>query len=108
VLKIRPITIPESMAALKALGEERLNQFQRRSLEYVMKFSKVDPEVARSLVEELVNEFEMDVEEAVQIVNCMPKSIEELRVFLAAGRRIVETSRLEAILETLNKYRTKE
>lgn len=108
VLEIRPITIPESLAALKALSEEQLNQFQRRSLEYMMKFSKIDPEDARKLVEEIVNRFEMDVEEAVQIVNCMPKSVEELRVFLAAGRRIVETSKLEAILETLNKYRRKE
>ncbi len=106
VLKIQPITIPESKATLQALGEEQLNQFQRRSLEYVTKFSKIDPEAARKLVDELINKFDIADEEAVQIVNCMPNSIEEIRVFLAAGRRIVETSTLNAILETINKYRT--
>ncbi|HIE14192.1 TPA: DNA-directed RNA polymerase subunit F [Candidatus Bathyarchaeota archaeon] len=106
VLKVQPITIPESKAALQALGEEELNQFQRRSLEYVTKFSKIDPEAARKLVDEIINKFDISDEEAVQIVNCMPNSIEEMRVFLAAGRRIVETSTLNAILETINKYRT--
>jgi len=108
IIKIQPITIPESKAALQALGEEQLNQFQRRSLEYVIKFSKIEPEAARKLVQELVDKFEITDEEAVQIVNCMPNSIEEIRVFLAAGRRIVETSTLNAILETINKYRGQE
>jgi DNA-directed RNA polymerase subunit F len=35
----------------------------------------------------------------------MPKTIEELRVFLAGGRKIVETSKLEKILSILDKYR---
>jgi DNA-directed RNA polymerase subunit F len=42
----------------------------------------------------------------VQIVNCMPKSVEELRVFLAGGRKIIETSKLEAIVRLLDEHRT--
>jgi DNA-directed RNA polymerase subunit F len=35
----------------------------------------------------------------------MPKSIEELRVFLAGGRKIIETAKLEAIVNLLNEHR---
>ncbi|RLI36557.1 RNA polymerase Rpb4 [Candidatus Bathyarchaeota archaeon] len=108
VLNVKPITVPEAKAVLESLGEENLGQFQRRTLDYTIKFSKVDPEKAEKIVNTLIERFGMEREEAVQIVNCMPKSIEELRIFLAAGRRIIETSRLEDILKVLNEYRNEE
>jgi len=107
-LKEKPLTIPEVKKLLESIGEERLDQFQRRTLDYAAKFSKIDAEAAEPLVNRLVKDFGLEEEEAVQIVNCMPKSIEELRVFLAGGRRIVETSKLETILTLLNKYRKKQ
>jgi DNA-directed RNA polymerase subunit F len=107
-LKERTITIPQVKEALEAVGEERLDQFQRRSLDYAAKFTKVDPSVAGTIVKELVEKFELEEEEANQIVNCMPESIQEIRVFLAGGRRIIESSKLEKILVFLNKYRKKE
>jgi DNA-directed RNA polymerase subunit F len=107
ILKARPITVPEVKAILESLGEKNLDQFQRRSLDYATKFSKIDPESAKNLLEELKKEAMLEEEEAVQIVNCMPESIEELRVFLAGGRKIIETSKLELILNLLNKYRQK-
>ena len=107
VLKTQPITISQVKALLESLGEENLDQFQRRTLDYAMKFSKIDTESAEKLLNELKEEAKLETEEAVQIVSCMPNSIEELRVFLASGRRIIETSRLESILDLLNKYREK-
>ena len=106
--KERAITIPEVKKILESIGEEKLDQFQRRSLDYASKFSKVDPNTAEKLVTELVEKFELEEEEAVQLVNCMPESVEEIRVFLAGGRRIVETSKLEKILAFLDEYRKKE
>ncbi|RJS76851.1 RNA polymerase Rpb4 [Candidatus Bathyarchaeota archaeon] len=108
ILKIQPVTIPQVKALLESLGEENLDQFQRRSLDYAAKFSKIDAEKAEKLLAELKEMELLDEEEAVQIVNCMPKSIEELRVFLAGGRKIVETAKLESILSLLDKYRKKE
>jgi DNA-directed RNA polymerase subunit F len=105
ILKVQPITIPEVKAILESLGEENLDQFQRRTLDYATKMSYVNPETARKLLEELRAEGTLEEEEAVQIVNIMPKTIEELRVFLAGGRKIVETSKLEKILSILDKYR---
>jgi len=105
VLKTQPITVPEVKAIFEKIGEEQLDQFQRRPLDYSAKFSKVDPQVAENLVRDLMGKFELGEEEAVQIVNCMPKSIGEIRIFLAGGRKIVETPKLEAILSILNENR---
>ena len=108
VEKIQPVTTPQVKALLESLGEENLDQFQRRSLDYASKFSRLDAEAAEKLLGELKEKEMLDEEEAVQIVNCMPKSIQELRVFLAGGRKIVETSKMESILGLLDKYRKKE
>jgi DNA-directed RNA polymerase subunit F len=107
-LKERPITVPQVKETLEAIGEERLNQFQRRTLDYAAKFSKVDPDTAETLVDKLVKQFELEEEEAVQIINCMPESIQEIRVFLAGGRRMMETSKLERMLAFLDEYRKRE
>jgi DNA-directed RNA polymerase subunit F len=47
----------------------------------------------------------VEQDEAVQIVNCMPKSIDELRVFLASGRKIIDPSVLKAIVALLDEHR---
>jgi len=107
-LKERLLTVPQVKEMLEKIGEESLDQFQRRTLDFAAKFSKVDPKAAGELMDKLVGEFELDIEEAVQIINCMPESVEEIRVFLAGGRKIVETSKLEALLAFLNKYRKSE
>ena len=107
-LKERTITVPQVKEALDSIGEERLDPFQRRSLDYATKFSKVDADKVDALLIKLVEEFEVEKDEAVQIINAMPESIQEIRVFLAGGRKIIETSKLEKILAFLNKYRKKE
>jgi DNA-directed RNA polymerase subunit F len=102
------LTVSEVKRILERVGEENLDQFQRRALDYASKFAKLDVKSSKKLVKNLVKEYELKEEEAVQIVNCMPGSIEELRVFLAGGRRIVETKKLEDILKVLDEFRTKE
>ncbi len=99
------LTIPQVKKLLESLGEENLDQFQRRTLDYASKFSKVDAEVAEKLIEKLLEEFGLEEEEAVQIVNCMPKSVEELKAFLSGGRRIIETSKLETIVDLIDEHR---
>ena len=99
------LTLPQVKKILDSLGEENLDQFQRRTLDYVNKFSKADGDIAEELLDKLVNEFSLDEAEAVQIVNCMPETLDELRVFLAGGRKIIEVSKLEAIVALLNESR---
>jgi DNA-directed RNA polymerase subunit F len=104
-LRTKPLTLPEVKELLESIGEEGLNQFQRRTLDYVSKFSKVDSDATESLVKGLIEKFGVEKEDAVQVANCMPSSIEELRGFLARGRKIVKTSTLKEMLGFLDKYR---
>jgi DNA-directed RNA polymerase subunit F len=99
------LTLPQVKKTLEALGEANLDQFQRRTFDYVSKFSKIDEEAAQKLLKKLVAEFGLDEDEAVEILNCMPKTVDELRVFLAGGRKIIETSKLEAIVALLEENR---
>jgi len=104
-IREKNLTVPQVKKLLVSLGEENLDQFQRRTLDYTSKFSKVDAEASEKLMEKLVEKFGLEEEEAIQVVNCMPKSVEELRVFLSGGRKIIETSKLEAIVNLLDENR---
>ena len=99
------LALPQVKSVLEAIGEENLDQFQRRTLDYVNKFSKVDAKVAEGLLEKFVKEFGLEEAEAVSVVNCMPETADELRVFLASGRKIIETAKLEAIIALLDDSR---
>jgi DNA-directed RNA polymerase subunit F len=102
------LTLPQVKKLLESIGDENLDQLQRRTLDYVSKFSRVDIEVAERLVERLIKEFGLDDEEAVQIVNCLPGTFDELRVFLASGRKIVDVSTLKTITSLLSEHRKTE
>jgi len=104
-IREKNLTISQVKKLLVSLGEENLDQFQRRTLDYASKFSKVDAKASEKLMEKLVEKFGLEEEEAIQVVNCMPKSVEELRVFLSGGRKIIETSKLEAIVNLLDENR---
>ena len=100
------LTLPQVKKVLESIGEENLDQFQRRTLDYVSKFAKTDPEKAEEFLQVLIKEYEIDESEAIQIINSMPETVDELRVFLAGGRKIIETTKLHAIVELLNENRT--
>jgi DNA-directed RNA polymerase subunit F len=72
----------------------------------VNKFSKIDPEKSEEVLQKLIKEFEIDEAEATQIINCMPETVDELRIFLAGGRKIIETAKLHSIVSLLNENRT--
>jgi DNA-directed RNA polymerase subunit F len=101
----KKLTLPQVKKTMDSIGEENLDQLQRRTFGYVSKFAKVDAEASEKLMQKLVTDFGLEEVEAIEIINCMPKSIEELRVFLAGGRKIIETSKLEAIIKLLDEHR---
>jgi DNA-directed RNA polymerase subunit F len=101
----RALTVPEVKKLLESIGEKKLDQFQRRTLDYASKFSKVEENKGEMLTKTLIEQYNLDEEEAIQIVNCMPQSIDEIRVFLGGGRKIIETSKLQGILNLLDEYR---
>ena len=104
IVKKKKISISEAKKLLENI--EDLNLYQLRIMEYIRKFSKIDPIKAQELVEKLTQKFEIEEEDAISVVNCMPASLEELRVFFSSGRkRLILTSQLEEMLKLLDKYR---
>ena len=99
------LTLPQVKKVLETIGEENLDQFQRRTFDYVSKFTKAEPEAAEELLQKLTKEYELDESEAVQIINCMPQTVDELRIFLAGGKKIIEAQKLSQIVELLNENR---
>jgi DNA-directed RNA polymerase subunit F len=99
------LTLPQVKKVLESVGEENLDQLQRRTLDYVNKFSKADPAKAEEILQTLIKEYEIDEAEAIQIINCMPETVDELRIFLAGGRKIIETGKLNSIVALLNENR---
>jgi DNA-directed RNA polymerase subunit F len=89
------LTLPQVKRVLESIGEENLDQFQRRTLDYVNKFAKADPEKAEELLQVLVKEYELEEAEVIQILNCMPETVE-----------IIETTKLQSIVALLNENRT--
>jgi DNA-directed RNA polymerase subunit F len=99
------LSLPQAKRELLEIGEENLDQFQRRTLDYLQKFSKIEDTATAGLLERLMKEFDLEEDEAVQIVNCVPESVDELRAFLAGGKKIIEITKLEAVVALLNENR---
>lgn len=74
-------------------------------MDYASKFSKIPPAKAEKLVRELSEKFQLDRKDAIQIVNTMPRYIEELRTILTIKGRIIGATQLEDILKLVNNYR---
>jgi len=95
------LTIPEAHQVLQKIDVDKADQIQKRTLDYTSKFAKVTPEKAKKLRKELQSECGLSEEEAVEVVNVMPKSVEELRTFTSGWRKLLPTETLEKILEIL-------
>ena len=98
--------LPQVKKILRRCWRRKPRPVPASNIDYVNKFSKVDPDKAEEILQTLVKEYEIEEAEAVQIVNCMPETVDELRVFFAGGRKIIETSKLQSIVALLNENRT--
>jgi len=96
------LTIPEANQILSKLDVEKADQIQKRTLDYTTKFAKAQADSAKKLRKELETECGLSEEEAVELVNIMPKSVEELRTFTSGWRKLLSTETLEKILKILH------
>ncbi len=101
IVKREIITLGEVKAILNSVPMENMDQIQRWTYDYVMKFSKVEDEQARVMVKRLTEECELKEEEAVEVVNIMPRAIEEVRAFTFGWKKLILTETLEKILKIL-------
>ncbi|MGI0092334.1 MAG: RNA polymerase Rpb4 [Nitrososphaerales archaeon] len=99
--KAKVITVPEAKEILSKIDPENTDQIQKRTMDYLLKFSKIELEKAKKVRKILMDECQLTVEEATELVNIMPKSQEELRVFTAGWRKLIPTATVERILKVL-------
>jgi len=96
------LTIPEANQILQKIDVEKADQIQKRTLDYTTKFAKAQSDGAKKLRKELESEAGLSEEEAVELVNIMPKSLEELRTFTSGWRKLLSSETLEKILKILH------
>ena len=95
------LTIPEANQILQKIDVEKADQIQKRTLDYTTKFAKAESDNAKKLRKQLEADCGLSEEEAVELVNIMPKSVEELRTFTSGWRKLLSTETLEKILKIL-------
>ena len=101
ITKKEVITLPQVKKILEVVKLVDMDQIQRWTYDYVSKFAKTDSESAEKMVKRLVKECELKPEEATEIVNVMPKSIEELRAFTYGWKKLILTDNLQKMLDIL-------
>ncbi|MBA3978302.1 MAG: RNA polymerase Rpb4 [Nitrosopumilus sp.] len=101
ILKREIITLSEVKKILESISPDEMDQIQRWTYDYSKKFSKTDYDEAKVKVDSLIGEGDLTVEEAVELVNVMPKSLEELRAFTFGWKKLIVTERLERIKSIL-------
>ena len=101
VIKREIVTLSEVKKILETIPMDEMDQIQRWTFDYSKKFSKVDYEQGKEMADRLVAEGDLTNEEAVELVNVMPRSIEELRAFTFGWKKLLVTEKLERIKSIL-------
>lgn len=95
------IALPDVKEILETKKVDEMDQIQRWTYDYVNKFSKIGRKQAQKLVTELVTECGLTEEEAVEVVNILPSSLEEIRAFTFGWKKLILTSTSESILQKI-------
>lgn len=108
ILESKPLSIPEVRELLERIEESNkdfeMTTQQRIVYEYVKKFSKIAPDKAREMLEEL-SKLGLPREICVKIVDIMPEDLDDLRTILGKSSYAADKNLLENILEIVSRYR---
>jgi DNA-directed RNA polymerase subunit F len=101
ITKKEMITLPDVKEILETKKVDEMDQIQRWTYDYVNKFSKIEGKNSQKLVSELVGQCGLTEEEAVEVVNILPSSLEEIRAFTFGWKKLILTSTSENILQKI-------
>src|SRR5919205_3651644 len=101
IIRREIITLPQVKEILESVKPDDMDQIQRWTSDYVIKFAKVEFKTAQKITRDLVEQCGLTEEEAVEIVNIMPTSLEELRAFTFGWKKLILTEALEKMLNIL-------
>ncbi len=111
VLDEEYLTTPEAKELLadieteRALDEEREMRYElARAIEHVNRFSQLEAEESRELVEELLELEKVDEATAYKITDVLPADRDELRTLFAQGRYSLSGEELDDVLDIVAKY----
>ena len=105
------LTTPEAKELLadveneRALDEDREMRYElARAIEHVNRFSTLEADESRELVEELLELEKVDEATAYKIADLLPEDRDELRTVFAQGRYSLSGDELDDVLGILAKY----
>lgn len=106
VRKVEEITMAKAREVLEEVKERwgELKHFQQITLDFLTRFSKLPPDEAEELVDRLCKEFGLSRTVAIQVVNVMPRSSEELRQILIKEGKVFLPGELNEIRKLLDQY----
>jgi len=97
-----PVSLPEVVSIFnKRKKDGELNYLQRIALEHAQRSAKVTGRQAKTLKKKIMAEFELSEDIAISILNFMPETVEELRVFIQDASRVFTTEEVGKLLDLL-------
>ena len=100
----KAISVSEVKEILEKQDPETMDQIQRWTYDYVSKFTKMDPQAAKKVKQQLVKECGITEEEAVEIVNIRPTTLAELRSFTFGWKKLILAETLEKMLKIIKEH----
>jgi DNA-directed RNA polymerase subunit F len=97
----KTVSVAEVREILGNLDPEKIDQLQKRTQDYVEKFAKADSKDVRFAINKLVKECKLTEEEAAELVNVLPKTAAELRVFTAGWKKLFPADTMDKIRDIL-------
>jgi DNA-directed RNA polymerase subunit F len=105
IIETNPTSMAESREILSSREKKKeLSYEQKLALEHLNKFTKLSPEQAKKLLEELSGVLRMSQETMVQILNFLPKNADELRMIFSREKFSLKEDEINKILEIVKKY----
>jgi DNA-directed RNA polymerase subunit F len=97
-----PVSLPEVVTIFnKRKKDGELNYLQRIAHEHAQRSSQMTGRSARALIKKLMSDYDLDEKIVINIINFMPETIDELRIFLQDASRVFKTEELREILSLL-------
>ena len=103
----KPITMAEAKEILGKIDLEEADQIQKRTIDYLDKFTKVNAEAAIRIKEKLVREVGLTEEEAIEIINIRPSYLGELNAIISGWRKLISTEKKNLILRIVKEEKNK-
>ena len=108
IISKEEVTLPQvkKLLAQRSKEGEGLSFQQSITLEHASTFSRMAPAVAKKLVKRLVDNFDVNQAQAVQIVNIAPTTVEELKSILDTRSTNLTDEQMIALVDLVIKSRS--